>query len=150
MGNAGIPIHRHWRVHDAVVRQTWTRANLAGRYYGGQSGAQTGCGEDNGHYDELDYVDVAHGVDDVVTMTCTDMRNRSVTFTGKYSQSGHMGQVAVTAGSSSGFDMAIIGITGSVFEIESSTAGITGRGHLVLSATGGSCTWDGRRGGVRR
>jgi hypothetical protein len=137
-------------VSKAVTRQTWARQDMSGRYYGGDSGDQTACGSDNGHFEGQDYIDVTHAADNTFTMTWTDPQGRTVTMTGTYSQSGHVGQVAVTGGGSVGFAEALTGISGTLFEIESSIAGITGRGHLVLQTGSSTCTWDGRWGGVRR
>ena len=131
-----------------VTRQTWTTQNLSGSYYGGNVGWQTQCGEDNGKYEEQSYIEVTHNADNSFSMKWTDLQNRPLTFTGVYSQSGHMGQVLVTGVSPA---EAGVTITGNFFEIERSVSGITGRGRLVATSGGNPvCVWDGRWGGVLR
>ena len=136
----GTPVQKN------VTRQTWGNDDLSGSYYGGQSGIQTLCGEDDGPYEESDFIDIVHDAGNSITMKWTDRQNRILTIIGVYSQQGHLGQVAVTGGSAS--QAPGITFTGTLFEIERSVSGITGRGHLVF--VGGPCTWDGRWGGVRR
>ena len=133
----GVPV-----VKD-VTRQTWRNENLSGRYYGGDSGEQTNCGADNGHWETQTFMEITHAADNSMTMTVKDPQNRVQIFTGTYSQSGHMGQFV---GTLSAPDQGFTG-TFSFFEIERTISGITGRGHGVLST---GCVWDGRFGGVRR
>jgi len=129
-----------------VTRQTWRNENLSGRYYGGNSGDQTSCGADTGYYEEETFIEINHAADNSITMTWTDLRNRSMNFNGTYSQSGHMGQIV---GTGRRLDLGL-NATVNLFEIERTISGITGRGHIVLQSSEGSCTWDGRWGGVRR
>jgi hypothetical protein len=129
-----------------VTRQLWRYENLSGEYYGGDSVEQTQCGSDNGHYTTAYYISIAHGTDNAVTMTLREPASGDVfTITGTYTQSGHMGQVAGTVSSN-------LGLSGPArfFEIERTTSGITGRVAATLQGAGGSCTIDGRLGGVRR
>ncbi len=129
-----------------VTRQTWALQDLSGRYIGGIAGGRTQCGGADGYYDEQAVIEIAHGADNAFTMKRTDWQNRSSTYTGVYSQSGHMGQVTITAGS--GPDPGSV-TTGILFEIERSVAGITGRAHLVTTSGGNVvCTFDGRWGGA--
>jgi len=134
-------------VQKNVTRETWATQNLSGSYYGGDSGEQTFCGEDNGHWETQYYYEITHNADNSVTIKMTDSKNRVATATGTYSQSGHMGQVTGTVLAPDQFAG-----TFDFFEIERSPAGVTGRGHAVVGPVGGpgGCTWDGRWGGVRR
>jgi hypothetical protein len=136
----GVPIAKN------VTRQTWRNENLSGSYYGGNVGEQTACGADTGHYEEETFIQINHAADNSITMTWTDLRNRSMNFNGTYSQSGHMGQIV---GTGRRVDLGL-NATVNLFEIERTIAGITGRGHIVLQSSDGSCTWDGWWGGVRR
>ena len=126
-----------------VTRQTWRYDNLGGSYYGGDSGEQTFCGADNGHWETQYFIEITHSANNAVTVTLKDLTNRVQIITGTYSQSGHMGQVV---GTLSAPDQGLTG-TANLFEIERTISGITGRGHIVFST---GCTWDGRWGGVRR
>ena len=132
-----------------VTRQTWRDQDLSGRYYGGDVGEQTSCGEDDGHWETEDAIDIVHNPDNSITVTFTDTRNRGMTLTGTYSQSGHMGQVVGTVVAPESFTG-----TATLFEIERSIGGITGRGRMVMRPPGvegpGGCVWEGRWGGVRR
>ncbi len=130
-----------------VTRETWGRRDASGSYFGGGVADQTLCGGDNGRYEEQDYIEIVHNADNSFTMKWTDLQKRTVTFTGTYRQSGHMGHVTVTSGS----DQSGTSFTGSFFELERTVAGITRRGHLVASAGGiPVCVIDVRWGGVRR
>ncbi len=134
------------RVDKTVTRQPLRGENLSGSYYGGDSGEQTLCGADNGHWESKSLIQIDHAADSSITMSWRDPQGRVTTFTGRYSQSGHMGQIVGTA------SLPSPGLTASVdlFEIEPTISGITGRGHMVLQSATGSCVWDGRWGGVRR
>jgi hypothetical protein len=126
----------------AVTRQLWRYENLTGNYYGGDSGDQTSCGADNGHWETEYYYQFTHNADNTITIRMTDLKGRTATINGTYAQFGHMGQVSGTGTTWDG-----VAITVNLFEIERTISGITGRGHMVI---GGGCTWDGRWGGVRR
>ena len=135
----GIPVVKN------VTRQTWRNENLSGRYYGGDSGEQTQCGADNGHWETQYQFQITHNSDNSIAMRITDQSGDS-TITGTYSQFGHMGQFVGTGTLPNGL-AAIV----SMFEIERTISGITGRGHMVLQQGGITvCVWDGRWGGVRR
>jgi hypothetical protein len=131
-----------------VTRQTWSLQDLSGRYFGGIAGERTLCGDSNGYHEEQGAIEIVHGADNTFTLKRTDLSNRTVTYTGAYSQSGRMGQVAITGGN--GPDAETV-TEGSLYEIERTGAGITGRAHLVTtSGANVVCTFDGRWGGARR
>lgn len=128
-----------------VTRQTLQTVNLSGRYFGGNSGEQTLCGEDNGHAEDPGFFEITHGADDSFTLKYAGLEDDNWTISGKYSQSGHLGAVTGT------FDGGDVVGPAELFEIELSKGGLTARGHVVLTSGGTQvCVWDGRIGGVRR
>jgi hypothetical protein len=129
-----------------VTRQTWRNENLTGSYYGGDSGEQTQCGTDNGHWETQAIYQITHNSDNSIAVRITDAEGGVATVTGTYSQFGHMGQIAGSGALPNGMTATV-----SMFEIERTISGITGRGHWVLRQGGADvCVWDGRWGGVRR
>ena len=130
-----------------VTRQLWKMQNLGGSYYGGESGEQTSCGADNGRAEVAEFIDITHNADSSITIKLTDLQNRIRTISGAYTQYGHLGQVVGTIADPARDRTG----TARLFEIEPTSSGITGRGHLVLQQSGVDvCVWDGRWGGVRR
>lgn len=138
---SGVPVVKN------VTRQTWRHENLSGSYYGGWVGDQTSCtpSSDNGHFEYPLTIQITHNPDNSVRMdTQAQATGDHYTFTGIYTQSGHMGQMALTF---------IPQPTGSitVFEIEKTISGFTGRFVGSVQSTAGSCNIaNGRIGGVRR
>lgn len=131
-----------------VTRQFWRFESLTGSYYGGWTGDQTACTlpGDNGHFEAAITFQIAQNAANSITMQVQEtVSGDSYTFTGPYSQAGHMGHIASTLSAG--------GISGPVtfFEIERTIAGITGRFVGTAGGGGGSCNLaNGYIAGVRR
>ena len=144
-----------------VTRQFWRYENLGGSYYGGFVWDNSSCKDpaDNDHYEIFGSMQFNHYADNTIRI---DMQIRAITntgaaqavpanssgtFTGPYTQSGHMGQVPGTFTFIVGTDTGSASWT--LFEIERGISGITGR--FVGSDIGtDTCLYSGRFTGVRR
>lgn len=134
-----------------VTRQTWKFENLSGSYRGGFVYDQVNCSDpsQNAHEDNDAVITISHNGG---AITFTIDQSNTCTVSGTYTQSGHMGFVANASFScpASGDDPALTG-TLSVFEIERTINGFSGRFSATIAGGGVTCTLaNGRIGGVRR
>jgi hypothetical protein len=126
----------------------WRYENLSGSYYGGWNGDRSGCINgpgNNTHFEDPLTITVAKNADNAVTVTLQFVDGGSESFSGTYTQSGHMGRIDGV------FPQGMGNI--SIFEIEITISGFTGRfaGDLVTSHWRDWCDMkNGRIGGVRR
>jgi len=144
-----------------VTRQTWRNENIGGNYYGGLVYDQTSCVDaiDNGHFEVFGMLQFNHLADDSVTINAqiTSGTQNGIpllvpagllfTMSGKYTQSGHLGQVKGTSSvmiPGEPPDTSVVNL----FEIERSISGISGRYNSVDDK--GGCRSSGHLGGVRR
>ena len=151
----GVPIVKN------VTRQTWRNENIGGQYYGGLVYDQTSCTDalDNGHFEIFALMQFTHLADNTVTINAqitSGSRNGIpllvpaglvFTMSGKYTQSGHMGQMQGTSSviiPGEPPDTSVVNL----FEIERSISGITGRYNSVDDK--GGCRSSGHLGGVLR
>lgn len=125
-----------------VHRTFWAFENFAGDYYGGLVYDASGCGVgSNGHFTELGPISLTHttGASATLTLTSTPVSGGSCSYSGAYSQSGHMGSAAGSYSCSGGQTG-----TFNFFEMEKSISGMTGR----FTSLAGTCALEGRFGGV--
>jgi hypothetical protein len=151
----GVPVAKN------VTRQTWRNENIGGQYYGGLVYDQTSCTDalDNGHFEIFAMMQFTHLADNTVTINAqiTSGSQNGIpllvpaglvfTMSGKYTQSGHMGQMQGTSSviiPGEPPDTSVVNL----FEIERSISGITGRYNSVDDK--GSCRSSGHLGGVLR
>jgi hypothetical protein len=133
-----------------VSRLTWSYVDLSGTYYGGWNADRFDCNKpaDNVPFDEPITMIVDHNTNDnsvVVTLQFADGVSQS--FTGIYTQSGHLGRIEaeINDGAEWGFIF--------ISEIEVTRSGFTGRfdGALLTSRWQDICDMkNGRIGGVMR
>ena len=130
-------------VSKSLTRQTWAGENFTGSYVGGSTGTLSGCSV-NGAAEDVDVFTInqtgTNGTS--FSLVAANVQNSvSCTYTGTYSQAGHLGAVSgnfqCNPGSSGSF---------SIQELEGTLAGFTGR---IVTANGG-CTFSGRLAGARR
>jgi choice-of-anchor C domain-containing protein len=144
-----------------VTRQTWRLENIAGSYYGGFVWDQA-CGPGGTERDHMEFfgsLQSTHSADNVVTIVwqITSVTengvaqpvpaNASISLTGPYTQSGHMGKVQGTLNFAFGDEVGTL--PWNLFEIERTINGIVGR-FTSDSPYSDACHYDGRFGGVRR
>ncbi len=131
-----------------VTRQPWRYENLSGSYYGGWGGEQVSCtlASDNGAFEATGTIEITHGADNVVTLRLVSpATGDDLTLTGRYSQTGHMGQIAATV------DGPPVTASLGFFEIERTNSGFTGRFAGSIQSSTGTCQIaNGRVAGVRR
>jgi hypothetical protein len=124
-----------------VSRQTWSQENLSGSYYGGAIEDDYSCvpSSANGHYENVGTVQINHSGSAIVLTFQGTLT--SCTVTGTYTQTGHLGQV-------NGTQVCTNGTTGPItmFEIESSISGVTGR----YQGQDQYCRYSGRFAGLLR
>lgn len=127
-------------VSKALTRQTWTAENFTGNYVGGSSGTLSGCTV-NGTAEDVDVFSITQNGTSFSLSAANVQSNVACTYTGTYSQAGHLGGVTgnfqCTNGTSGTF---------SLQELEGTLSGVTGR----LSTANGGCGFNGRIGGARR
>ena len=131
-------------VTKQVRRQTWRAENIAGTYLGAVSGTWSGCGGPRNGYQES-FVTLTVTQDNLAigmredgaggTYTCT--------YTGNYSQDGRMGAIAGNVLCTDGVNQQFI-----ASEVQGGIQNLSMR--LVSAQTGGTCTFIGRIGGMRR
>jgi hypothetical protein len=127
-------------VSKSLTRQVWTAENFTGSYVGGQTGTLSGCSA-NGTNEEVDVLTITQSGTSFSLVAANLLANVSCTFTGTYSQAGHVGAVSGNYQCTTG-----TGGTFSLQELEGTLAGFTSR---FTSANGG-CTFTGRMAGARR
>jgi hypothetical protein len=129
-------------VTKQVQRQLWTYEDFSGSYYGGLVYDQSACSNagDNGHVEEFGSFQIDHPGNNTFTLTLQSNFG-NCTIAGNYSQLGHMGTVDANYSCS-------YGITGTmtIFELERTSAGMTGR----FVADNNACQASGTLGGVQR
>ena len=131
-----------------VTRLTLSYENLGGTYYGGWNGDRPQCinGPANQtHFEDPLTITVAKNTGSAVTVTLRFGDGGSESFSGTYTQSGHLGRIDGVFPDGMGEI--------SVSEIEITSSGFTGRfeGHLVTSHWRDWCFMkSGRIGGVLR
>lgn len=131
-----------------VTRQTWRYEDFDGTYHGGWNADRSGCitGHANEtHFEDALAITVARMGDTLVNVTLTFADGGSESFSGLYTQSGHLGRIDGV------FPHSFGNIT--VTEIEVTSAGFSARfaGDLVSSRWQDWCDMkNGRIGGVRR
>ncbi len=125
-----------------VQRIFWSYENFTGDYHGGMVFDATGC-TTNGHQENFGAITIAQttGDDATLTMTMTPETGKVCTYTGDYSQAGHLGGATGTFSCDGGTTG-----TFSMYEMEKTVNGMNGR----FSSTSGACTTSGRLGGVLR
>jgi hypothetical protein len=130
-------------VSKPITRLTWKLENLAGDYYGGfvYDFSQTHAPCIAGHFEDFGPLTVTQTGTTALVMRI-EGTNRTCTFTGDYSQLGHMGTTHGTFLCTQG------GLFGTYtgLEIESGAHGLAGR--IVGETT--FCEFEGSFGGVRR
>jgi len=134
-------------VTKSLIRQTWRYENLAGTYRGGWNADRPFCIEgpaNQTRFDDALTITIARNSDNTVTVKLDFADGGSESFSGTYTQSGHLGRID---GEFAGYGQIF------VTEIEVTSAGFTGRfaGHLITSRWRDWCDMtNGRIGGVLR
>jgi hypothetical protein len=136
-------------VTKSVTRQTWRAENIAGTYAGGVTGTWSGCGGPRNGYQES-FVTLTVSQDNLAinmredgaggtggTYTCT--------YQGNYTQDGRMGSIAGNVLCSDGVNQAF-----TATEVQGGLQGLSMRLVATPFSTGGTCTFTGRMGGMRR
>jgi len=130
-------------VMKSIERQApWRYEDFTGEYYGGLDYSASGCSDptSNGYFEQFGPIHVDHSLVNSMTLVAQSSAG-SCTFSGTYTQAGHMGSVTGS------FDCGG-GVAGpmQVFEMERTGSGMTAR----FAAQTGSCTVAGRLGGIER
>jgi hypothetical protein len=127
-------------VNKRVARELWSYENYNGQYLGGIVEDVTGCAL-AGHREIGGVVTITQVNNTSMTMATAQLDGGACTYSGTYSQLGHMGSFA---GGYSCND----GTTGTftAFEMEKTLSGMTGR--FVAQASG--CSASGHFGGIAR
>jgi hypothetical protein len=129
-------------VTKSIQRQTWGNEDFAGSYSGGMIFDAAGCPTNNGHQQQLGTVAItqAGGPGSAMSVQSSPATGGSCTYSGTYTQMGHMGGLSgtysCTAGDAGTFTM---------FEMERSISGMTGR----FTSQAGTCAREGRFGGLQ-
>lgn len=128
-------------VTKTIQRFTFKTNSVAGSYIGASIGVYSGCAT-NGYLEEPSNWVINQSGSGALTMTEQNSL-ATCTYTGQYVQTGKYGQVtnatlSCTNGASGMFSMV---------ELDATPGGFTARATATF---GGSCTWSGRVGGVRR
>jgi len=128
-------------VTKSMTRLTWKLEDLTGQYHGGLvwDFAPTHGPCIAGHFEDLGPLTITQGGAASLVMK-VEGSSRACTFTGDYSQLGHMGTSRGTFLCTGG------GLSGTYtgFELEKTAQGLTGR----ITGETSSCEFDGRFGGV--
>ena len=127
-------------VTKSLTRQTWTAENFSGNYVGGSSGTLSGCTV-NGTAEDVDVFSITQNGTSFSLSAANVQSNVACTYTGTYSQAGHMGAVTGTFQCTNGTSGSF-----SLQELEGTLSGITAR----LTTANGGCGFSGRIGGARR
>jgi len=127
-------------VSKSLTRQTWTAENFSGTYVGGSSGTLSGCSQ-NGPAEDVDVFTITQNGTSFSLVAANVQSSVACTYTGVYSQAGHLGSVTgnfqCTNGSSGSFGL---------LELDGTLSGVTGR----LTTANGGCGFSGRIAGARR
>jgi hypothetical protein len=136
-------------VVKSVTRQTWSYEKFNGSYHGGWNADRSNCIQGPGnqtHFEDSLAITVAkNDADNAVTVTLHFADGASESFSGTYSQSGHLGRIDGVFPNNAGRI--------SVTEIEITSSGFTARfaGDLITSRWRDWCDMkNGRIGGVLR
>ena len=132
-------------VTKTVRRQTWRAENLNGTYIGATIGNYTGCGAARNGYLEAP-ITLTVGHDGGSTLTMREQgSNYSCNYTGAYTQEGRMGRIVGNGTCSDGTNQAF-----TATEVQTGIQALTFRFAGTFSGSGGTCTFVGRMGGMRR
>jgi len=129
-------------VSKPITRQLWKFENFNGNYYGGFTYDFTQCANsaNNGHVEELGTVAISQAGNASFTISAQTSAH-TCTFSGDYSQAGHMGTSQGTFGCTDG-----LAGTYTAFEMERTGNGMTGR----INGQDNFCNFSGRFGGLQR
>ncbi len=129
-------------VTKPITRQLWKYEDFTGSYYGGFTYDFEQCTPpaSNGHIEELGPVSIAQTGSAAFSIS-TQSSAHTCTFSGDYSQAGHMG-------TSQGNFSCTDGLSGTftAFEMERTGSGMTGR----INGQDNFCNFSGRFGGLQR
>jgi hypothetical protein len=128
-------------VNKRVARELWSYENYSGSYLGGLVYDVSDCGTANGHFEDAGAVTITQSNNTSMTIVAQQSLGGTCTYSGTYSQLGHMGDLSGVFACSNGG-----GGTFEAFEMEKSISGMTGR----YVAHYGNCTSSGRFGGLLR
>lgn len=124
----------------SLERETFAYNDPTGQYLGAAIGSYSKCpGITDGYAEEPATLQVSL-VGLAFSMVATTASG-TCTYTGTYTQEGHLGAVVGNEACTGGFAASF-----TAQEIEATTSGFTGRGTLAA----GACSWTGRFGGLRR
>lgn len=127
-------------VNKSLTRQTWRTENLVGSYLGATVGTYSGCAV-NGYAEDVGGFIVSQSGSSITMTSLSTQTGVICTYSGTYTQTGRMGVIAGTQSCSNGASGAL-----AATEVTVSLDSLTG--HAVV--VNGSCTWNGRFGGLRR
>jgi hypothetical protein len=120
-----------------VVRQTWKNDDYNGSYWGSLSGTYSGCGSGvDGHSESLLSFSITQAGASIKLQDSTNC-----TYTGTYSQAGHIGSFTTTGTGSGGCANSFNAV-----EVEGTLTGLTMRATVTL----GNCTLQAGISGVKR
>lgn len=126
-------------VNKNVTRQTWRVNDLSGDYLGATIGTYSGCAS-NGLVEEPAIISVTHSGANI--SIATFQGSGSCTYSGTYQQAGKMGSASGGVSCSNGTQG-----TFAATEMEAGAWDFTGH---VTSQLGGTCSWSGKLGGLKR
>ena len=130
-------------VTKTVRRQTWAAESLGGTYMGATIGTYAGCGAArNGNIESPITLTIGHDGGPGLTMR-EQGPNYTCNYTGAYTQEGRMGRIVGNGTCSDGTTQSF-----SASEVQSGIQAVSFR--FGSAFTGGSCTFVGRMGGIRR
>ena len=135
-------------VVKSITRQTWRYQNISGSYYGGWNADRSNCIQgpaNQTHFDEPVAITVVQNADNTVNVTLRFVDGVSESFSGTYTQSGHLGRIEGVYAE----NMGVISLS----EIEITSSGIGGQfeGDLISARWRDWCEMNnGRLGGVLR
>jgi len=115
-----------------VTRHTWDYEDLSGTYYGGWQGDRSNCAQApigfSAHFEDPLAISVVQNADNTVNVTLRYQDGGSESFSGIYTQSGHLGRIEGTFHPEGAGSL-------TVSEIEITSSGFSGRfeGDLITS-----------------
>jgi len=128
-------------VNKRVERELWSYEDYNGSYLGGLVYNVSNCGTSNGNYEDAGAVQITQTGNTSMTIVANQGLSGTCTYSGTYSQLGHMGALAGVFACTNGS-----GGTFEAFEMEKNISGMTGR----YVAQYGSCNSAGSFGGLLR
>jgi hypothetical protein len=132
-------------VAKQVTRQTWRAENIAGTYLGAVSGTWSSCGGPRNGYQES-FVTLTVNQDNLAITMREDGAggSYSCTYNGNYTQDGRLGMITGNVLCTDGVNQTFI-----ASEVQGGIQNLSMR-LVATQFTGGSCTFSGRIGGMRR